>query len=278
MGGKIKKNKRKYKKDKYRVIIINRDKIKEYIISKARILMFERIILLFTLVLIALIITMLLLSIKYKEYKSFFKNNSDVLELRERIAKEDKEKENELKNIQNVTLSNINTLPMEKKNLLMEIIPSSYPFKEPHTITSKFGMREHPIDNQEKEHKGIDMRANIGDEVISPAIGTVIFAGQQSGYGNVVIIEHMFGFQTLYGHLNEINVSVGEKVGKGKVIAKAGNTGRSTGPHLHYEVKYEGVQINPENFVKWNEKNFDIIFKNERSIKWEYFLTIVGKN
>ena len=160
----------------------------------------------------------------------------------------------------------------------MEIIPSSYPFKEAHDITSGFGMRQHPIDNQEKEHKGIDLRANIGDEVISPAIGTVIFAGQQSGYGNVVIIEHMFGFQTLYGHLNEIDVSVGEKVGKGKVIAKAGNTGRSTGPHLHYEVKYEGVQINPENFVKWNEKNFDIIFKNERSVKWEYFLTIVGKN
>lgn len=220
MGGKIKK-KIKNKNDKYRVIIINREKIKEYIVSRAQILMFERITILFVLIITTLIVTMLFFTVKYKEYKSFFKNNSDILALRERIAKEDKEKENELKNIQSITLDNINNLPREKKNLLMEIIPSSYPFKEAHDITSGFGMRQHPIDNQEKEHKGIDLRANIGDEVISPAIGTVIFAGQQSGYGNVVIIEHMFGFQTLYGHLNEIDVSVGEKVGKGKVIAKA---------------------------------------------------------
>ena len=88
----------------------------------------------------------------------------------------------------------------------------------------------------------------------------------------------MYGFQTAYAHLNKILVKSGEIVGKGKIIAEGGNTGNSTGPHLHYEVRYNGTPIQPKNFIDWDSKNFNIIFENERSVPWEYFLTIMGKN
>lgn len=187
-------------------------------------------------------------------------------------------KEEELKDLKNLSLENINNLPEDKKNLMLNLIPSGNPLTREIFITSEFGTRVHPVSGVKKEHHGLDFRLNIGDEIIAPAIGKVIFAGKQGGYGEVVKIEHAYGFQTVYAHLNKIDVKVGEIVGKGKKIAEGGNTGVSTGPHLHYEIKYNDIPINPSNFVNWNNQNFDIIFKNERSVPWQYFLTIMGKN
>ena len=88
----------------------------------------------------------------------------------------------------------------------------------------------------------------------------------------------MYGFQTLYGHLSKLHVHAGEIVGKGKLLAEGGNSGSSTGPHLHYEVRYNNMPIDPKNFIDWNEQQFNILFEKERSVQWEYFLTIMGKN
>ena len=103
--------------------------------------------------------------------------------------------------------------------------------------------------DQMQFHKGVDIAAPMGTDVYCAAKGKVIFAGQKSGYGNCVIIEHGNGLATLYGHLSKILVDANQQVKIGDVIAKVGNTGRSTGPHLHYEVRKNNTPINPKLFL-----------------------------
>ena len=217
----------------------------------------------------------------FKEYQSFqlYKSkNKEIVALGKKYEEEQKMKAAELKNLKNLSLANIQNVPEDKKNLMLNIIPSGSPLLREMFVTSPFGERVHPITHGRKFHHGIDLRVDVGDSVVSTAIGKISFAGVKGGYGNVVIVDHMYGFQTTYAHLNKIFVKEGEIVGKGKVIAEGGNSGNSTGPHLHYEVRYNGTPIQPKNFIDWDSKNFNIIFKNERSIPWEYFLTIMGKN
>ncbi len=216
--------------------------------------------------------------IEYVKYQSYRKNNKEIIAFGELYQKDKKKKEEELKDLKNLSFNNISNLPEDRKNLMFNLLPSGSPLTREIFITSEFGTRVHPVSGVKKEHHGLDFRLDIGDEIIAPAIGKVIFAGKQGGYGEVVKIEHVYGFQTVYAHLNKIDVKVGEIVGKGKKIAEGGNTGVSTGPHLHYEVRYNDIPIDPSNFVNWNKQNFDIIFKNERSVPWQYFLTIMGKN
>lgn len=115
-------------------------------------------------------------------------------------------------------------------------------------MTSGFGIRFHPILRQNIMHEGIDILAEIGTPVMAPGNGVVVFTGSKNGYGNVIEIDHGYGYHTVYGHLSEILVSVGQQVKRREVIAKSGNTGLSTGPHLHYEVSLNGEKINPLNF------------------------------
>ena len=103
--------------------------------------------------------------------------------------------------------------------------------------------------DQMQFHKGVDIAAPMGTDVYCAAQGKVIFAGQKNGYGNCVIIEHGNGLATLYGHLSKILVDANQQVKIGDVIAKVGNTGRSTGPHLHYEVRKNNTPINPKLFL-----------------------------
>ncbi len=103
--------------------------------------------------------------------------------------------------------------------------------------------------DQMQFHKGVDIAAPMGIDVYCAAQGKVIFAGQKSGYGNCVIIEHGNGLATLYGHLSKILVDANQQVKIGDVIAKVGSTGRSTGPHLHYEVRKNNTPINPKLFL-----------------------------
>ena len=103
--------------------------------------------------------------------------------------------------------------------------------------------------DQMQFHKGVDIAAPMGTDVYCAAKGKVIFAGQKSGYGNCVIIEHENGLATLYGHLSKILVDANQQVKIGDIIAKVGSTGRSTGPHLHYEVRKNNTPINPKLFL-----------------------------
>ncbi|MBS0617591.1 MAG: M23 family metallopeptidase [Spirochaetes bacterium] len=112
-------------------------------------------------------------------------------------------------------------------------------------ITSAFGHRKDPFTDKQRFHKGIDIGCAIGTKVLASAEGTVVFAGTKRGYGKAVIIEHRNGYQTLYGHLSKIQTKTGDKVKQGQKIALSGMTGRSTGPHLHFEVRRRGQPERP---------------------------------
>ena len=123
-------------------------------------------------------------------------------------------------------------------------VPLAMPVKAAFRYTSGFGTR------WGKMHEGTDLAAPIGTPVYATADGTVIFAGWSSGYGRLIKIRHDFGIETRYGHLNKIRVTVGQRVSQGERIGDMGNSGRSTGPHLHYEVRTSGKPVNPMTFLR----------------------------
>ncbi|HEY6974644.1 MAG TPA: M23 family metallopeptidase [Chitinophagaceae bacterium] len=129
--------------------------------------------------------------------------------------------------------------------------PLGLPFRGP--ITSRFGARENPFGGTKIEtHRGLDIKGPMGGQVKAMAKGEVEFAGQKSGFGNCIILKHGNGFETLYGHLSKILVRVGQQIDIGQQIGAIGSTGRSTGPHLHYEVRRYGQKINPQSFLTLN--------------------------
>ena len=133
-------------------------------------------------------------------------------------------------------------------NKSLSNIPLGMPFSG--RITSSFGHRANPFGGYSVEtHKGMDIKGPMGAPVKSMAKGKVIFSGRKGGYGNCIILEHGSGFQTLYGHLSKIIVKSGQKIEIGQHIGNIGSTGRSTGPHLHYEVHQNGKRINPISFL-----------------------------
>ena len=115
-------------------------------------------------------------------------------------------------------------------------------------ISDGFGMRFHPILHVYLMHEGIDIEAEVGTHVHATGAGVVDYVGRRGGYGNVVVIDNGFGYSTLFGHLSKPLVKAGQKVTRGQVIALSGDTGLSTGPHLHYEVRKNGVHLNPVDY------------------------------
>jgi len=134
----------------------------------------------------------------------------------------------------------------EKKNLLA-CTPSIRPAKG--WISSRFGYRISPFTGRRELHAAYDIANREGSPVISPANGVVTFTGKKGAYGNLLIIDHGYGLVSRYGHLQSFDVKKGEKVKRGQKIAKMGNTGRSTGPHVHYEVRLNGMPVNPEKYI-----------------------------
>ncbi len=134
------------------------------------------------------------------------------------------------------------------RNLMSEVQPSGRPITNG-WLSSYFGMRTHPISGKKERHKGIDFAGQMGGTVIAVAKGVVTFAGTRYGYGNVIDINHGNGYTTRYGHNSKLLVSVGDTVEKGFQIAEIGSSGRSTGPHVHFEVLKNGVQVNPMKFI-----------------------------
>lgn len=117
--------------------------------------------------------------------------------------------------------------------------------------SSGFGYRLHPIQEEVKFHYGTDFAANSGDDIVAFASGTVTFAGYSESFGNYITIDHGDGWQTLYAHCSTLLVSGGETVSKGQRIALVGDTGLSTGPHLHFELTKDGVYVNPEYYINY---------------------------
>ncbi|MCE9688045.1 M23 family metallopeptidase [Shewanella sp. AS16] len=116
-------------------------------------------------------------------------------------------------------------------------------------LSSPFGLRNDPFNGRRTMHKGIDFAGKEGTEVVATAAGVVTWAGKMFGYGELVEIDHGNGLRTRYGHNKALSVTVGDVVAKGETIASMGSTGRSTGPHVHYEVLRGGQQIDPQKFV-----------------------------
>lgn len=134
------------------------------------------------------------------------------------------------------------------RQLSAEIKPTGRPVTDGY-ISSYFGERVDPFDGEEAFHKGVDFASPKGTDVLAVAAGVVTWAGPREGYGNLVEINHGNGLATRYGHASRVLVRVGDEVQRGQAIALVGSTGRSTGPHVHFEVLRNGVQVNPMSFV-----------------------------
>jgi murein DD-endopeptidase MepM/ murein hydrolase activator NlpD len=136
---------------------------------------------------------------------------------------------------------------LEEQRLLVLSTPSIWPVNG--WLSSRFGYRISPFTGRRVFHEGIDVAARYGAPVKATAKGIVIYAGYKLGYGNLVTIDHGFGYVTRYGHNSKVLVKVGDRVDKGQIISKVGNTGKSTGPHVHYEVLVNGIPVNPLKFI-----------------------------
>jgi murein DD-endopeptidase MepM/ murein hydrolase activator NlpD len=127
-------------------------------------------------------------------------------------------------------------------------LPALKPMNGPYA-SNKFGMRMHPILGVMREHQGVDIVGDVGTEVAAAGDGVVVMAGHSGGgYGHTVVINHGYGYQTLYAHLSKVLVRTGKRVKRGDIIAKSGKSGLASGPHLHYEVRHNGVSMNPTDF------------------------------
>lgn len=196
---------------------------------------------------------------KKEEYDQIQDKIEDIEEL---IGQNSGTKNSNIKKL----LANMNK---NTKKLIVDSIPSGYP-SDAKRVTSPFGYRIHPIHKTKRFHHGIDFGGKLGTPIVATADGIIEFSDFDKGYGNLVVIHHNFGFKTAYGHMqNNLKVKKGDFVKKGAVIGYLGNTGISTGPHLHYEVKYIKNVLDPKNFLTFKIDNFDSLLYTENRIAWD---------
>ncbi len=151
---------------------------------------------------------------------------------------------------------------------MFRLIPNDSPITYKR-ISSSYGSRINPISGKRHVHTGIDLTCKRGEEVLAPADGVVeTVRPGSSGYGNYLTLRHSFGFMSSFAHLKRFTVKSGQFVSKGDVIAQCGNSGNSTGPHLHYEVHFLGRAINPQHLMDWTPENFNYVFEKENKVKW----------
>lgn len=148
----------------------------------------------------------------------------------------------------NQQLTIMETMIMSRQ-LQDEVYPAGRPI-ESGWISSYYGMRTDPFTGRPARHEGVDFAGKKGSNVIAVAAGVVTWAGSRYGYGNLVEVNHGNGYVTRYGHNNEVKVAVGDTVKKGQVLALMGSSGRSTGPHVHFEVLHRGRVVNPLKYIK----------------------------
>ncbi|HSE05686.1 MAG TPA: M23 family metallopeptidase [Methylomirabilota bacterium] len=135
----------------------------------------------------------------------------------------------------------------ERTRSMLAAMPFRWPVRGP--LNSRFGQRPSPWTSELEFHRGLDISAGRGTPVHAPAEGLVFFAGHGGEYGNIVILDHGHDLRSLYGHLQEARVKHGERVKRGQLIALTGNTGRTSGPHLHYEIHVRGQAVDPRQFL-----------------------------
>ncbi len=176
--------------------------------------------------------------------------------------------------IQRATLAKLTSA---QKTYMLQVIPNGKPLKKT-KVTAKFGWRIHPITKKKKYHNGIDLKAKRKTKVFSTADGIVRYVQDKNkgAFGRMIIIAHNFGFETIYAHLRYTNVKVGDVIKKGTMIGKSGNSGLSSGPHLHYEVRYATKVLNPKYFMAWDMKNYEQIFEKQRRVKWESLVKMIN--
>jgi len=220
---------------------------------------------------------------KNKKLNKSIQDNQIVLFTKKEEISELSESLKEIENLmgltpdENTTIEErINTTKMnsQHRRTLLQFIPSGSPIKY-QGITSKYGYRIHPTKHTKEFHRGSDLKAAMDTPVYATADGIVEWAGyhKSSGYGKLVILEHNYGFKSYFGHLNKIVVKSNKFVKKGDLIAYTGNTGMSSGPHLHYEIKYIHRTVNPYWFIKWGAENYTEIFEKEKKIPWQSLIT-----
>jgi len=144
------------------------------------------------------------------------------------------------------SLSELEKLLQTKKEVLVST-PSIWPVQG--WVTSGFGFRTNPFTGLNQMHEGIDISNRIGAPVVAPADGIISDTGSDWGHGKILVISHGFGVVSRYSHLNKVSVRVGQKVKRGDKIAEVGMSGKTTGPHLHYEVRLNGIPVNPMRYI-----------------------------
>ncbi|MFO0727041.1 MAG: M23 family metallopeptidase [Myxococcota bacterium] len=175
--------------------------------------------------------------------RDLVKNSNDraVDLIRHRLDVLDAETQSTEQSVRNLQLY------LEDQQALLAQTPSLLPARG--WKTSEFGFRIDPYTGLRQMHAGVDISSNIGTTIVATGDGQVIWAAPQAAYGNVVMVDHGQGLVSFYAHLSEFTVKVGDQVKRGSEIAKMGNTGRSTGPHCHYEIRLNGVPQDPERYI-----------------------------
>ena len=159
-------------------------------------------------------------------------------------------------------------LPTTIEASLFRMIPNDIPV-DYRRIASPYGDRLHPISGKWKRHIGIDLSCPLGTPIFATADGVVEMArASNKGYGNLLKIRHGLGFSTLYAHLNQFAVKPGQFVEKGDQVGFCGTSGNSTGSHLHYEVRFIGKTLDPQDFMQWRPENIDQLFKKQSYVPW----------
>lgn len=205
-----------------------------------------------------------------------------VRETREQaLRKIEEEKKNAVAAYEKARLEKLAKLIKQKLTtaqitLLNNSIPSMPPLRKIR-VTSYYGERTHPITKRREFHFGIDLAAPTGTPVYAPADGVVTFAQKKNGYGNFLLLDHFYGFKTAYGHLNGFAVHEGQYVKKGDLIAYTGNSGRSTGPHLHYEIRYLNKWINPRPFLSDSPASIHAIVARSSVVEWSGLIDLIKR-
>lgn len=175
-----------------------------------------------------------------------------------------------------ITRAALAKISSSQKMYMLTTIPNGAPMTQMKT-TASFGYRIHPVTKRKKFHRGIDLRAKMRTPIYATADGVVRYVQSRNkgDFGRVIIIAHNFGFETVYAHMNKTKVKIGDVVKKNQLIGLTGNSGRSTGPHLHYEVRYASKVLNPRDFIKWDLKTYETIFEKQRRVQWEYLVKLI---